>query len=388
MDKSVDVSFLRETEQIGSIGEVLAGLSPGIDIVAAREKADRQRIIARSLGPNAYLLVAVVVMRGAPRLMLFGRCERRVVPLRIGYRRVAGVRVSVFDVIHDGVHLDARCDEAELVRMVQAVRDRMPAELCEFHRLSGTAAGASGRLQCVLRALGGWTTASGPNWRMSLPESFDLLLNGFSPKHRKNVEREWKLLARALEAEPVVQKFACPSEAGDFVSRASAIIAKTYHAKLGIGVGDSGLIRPLIEHDARQGRFRGFILSNGRTDLAYAYATRTVDELSLLAMGYDPAWAKFSVGKALMLRMFRSTIEEGVRIIDFGFGDAEYKRVYGNSFEPETSWCLAKFGARGLILRGFSAAERAATGALGTLPGSAVLKQRLKRWLRRRSTRE
>jgi CelD/BcsL family acetyltransferase involved in cellulose biosynthesis len=57
----------------------------------------------------------------------------------------------------------------------------------------------------------------------------------------------------------------------------------------------------------------------------------------LQSTGFEPRLSELSPGQVMLVRVMRDLHESGVRAIDYGFGDAGYKRIYGTESWDEAT---------------------------------------------------
>lgn len=88
------------------------------------------------------------------------------------------------------------------------------------------------------------------------------------------------------------------------------------------------------EEMARNGWLRGFGLRLGDRLIAYAECYQGYGTLVYERIGYDPEFAKYSPGSILLVRLLARLYEKNCPdIVDFGEGDADYKRNWSNERE-------------------------------------------------------
>jgi hypothetical protein len=192
------------------------------------------------------------------------------------------------------------------------------------------------------------------HWRMSVPETMEQFYSARSRGHRHNLRRairkfdedfsnEAKLVNGASHP---LRDYTSDSDVDNFLKLASAISSKTYQNALGVGLTDDLKTRSRILASARQGRFRGHVLMAARTPCAFQLGLHHKNVYYMENMGYDPAFSSYKPGLILFLRVLESLCADpSVHMIDFYFGDAEYKSRYGTEHWPEA--CVYVFAPRG-----------------------------------------
>lgn len=91
-----------------------------------------------------------------------------------------------------------------------------------------------------------------------------------------------------------------------------------------------------------------WIIHEGEKPIAFSICLGSPGCRHLVANNYDAAYAKWTTGAVLYLRMFRQFIEEGVREVDFGSGGLHYKSKWGAEYTDwKTSYLVFKPGLWG-----------------------------------------
>ncbi len=99
----------------------------------------------------------------------------------------------------------------------------------------------------------------------------------------------------------------------------------------------------------------------------------------VISTGFDPAYAEDRPGTYLLMRAVEDLSADGsAQVIDFGFGDADYKRHFGDGFVEEQDVGIFERRPRTIALNaahsalgGATAAGRAVAGSTGALATSA-----------------
>ncbi len=102
----------------------------------------------------------------------------------------------------------------------------------------------------------------------------------------------------------------------------------------------------------RAGPSRGptaVIAKRGRTIVGVLYGFRWQDQFAHYQSGWDPEFARFSLGSVLVMSAMRLARADGARVFDFLRGQEPYKYRFGAMDRVDTTW-LAPRGAAGRIL--------------------------------------
>ena len=104
--------------------------------------------------------------------------------------------------------------------------------------------------------------------------------------------------------------------------------------------------------------------------------------------GYDPAFSHLSIGTYLQMRVIEDLCADPtVHTLDYGFGDAEYKRRFGTDSWEESNLLVFAPRPRALAINLWRSAVLAAVGATRTALTRAGVLDRIKQGWRRRLAR-
>jgi hypothetical protein len=223
--------------------------------------------------------------------------------------------------------------------------------------------------------------------RLDLPATFEEFLGNLRKATRADIRRDGRRLEAAFRDRLGVVRL--HETGGDVESIATAlehVAAKTYQRGLGAGFIDSPEQRSLIELGLEREAFRAWILEIDGAPVAYWQGSVYGRSYISSATGYDHSFAKHRVGVCLLAHVIGDLCADlGVDCIDWGFGDAEYKRLFSTeSFDERDLVVLAPTlkGARVSVTRaavlGSSAAARKAADTFG------VTNRVKKKWRQRR----
>jgi CelD/BcsL family acetyltransferase involved in cellulose biosynthesis len=128
------------------------------------------------------------------------------------------------------------------------------------------------------------------------------------------------------------------------------ISAKTYHRGLGVGFADSAETRGLFEMALDHGWLRAYVLYVRGTPYAFWEGLMYRQSFFPISTAYDPALEEHRPGAFLLMHIVEQLCGERVNQIDFGLGDANYKRWYSNQNWQEAALCIYAPSMKGLAL--------------------------------------
>jgi CelD/BcsL family acetyltransferase involved in cellulose biosynthesis len=235
-----------------------------------------------------------------------------------------------------------------------------------------------------------YIAATGPYHVVELGSSFDEYLQNKARRHRHELRRKLRRFVERSEGAIDLRSYRSVSEAREFFAVAASVSVKTYqHRLLAVGLPPTPETRAeLLARAARDG-MRGYALFHRGAAIAYGFAKVSEDYLRFVHIGYDPAFADWSPGIVLVHEALRRAwAERRFALVDFGAGEAQYKRA----FSTGTISCATVFifgrHARRLALVVSHRTATAVSDRCGSVLDRFGVKQQVKRYLRGRAVHE
>jgi CelD/BcsL family acetyltransferase involved in cellulose biosynthesis len=372
--RSVDeVEHLREAWQSLAWGRVDADIDFYLTVLRARAGVVRPHVV-------------VVERGGAIEAMAVARVEDVELTSSIGYRAVYRPSVRAITLVHGGIssgvpaaavstlftELGAALTRAEAdVLLLPSIRRDLPV-----HEAAAT---RDARLPCE-------QTEARPHRRLRLPPSLDDVLNSKSSKTREGVTRYRKRLLKAHGDRLSIATLRGVEDADRVFRDLAAVASKTYQHGLGVAFAATEEQRALTLLGLERGWFRAYVLYLDAVPIAFWPGYVYASTFFIGTPGYDPAYAEHRVGQYLMMEMIDDLCRDGeVAYLDYGFGDAEYKRRFSDETWEEVDALLYAPTVRNRRIRvtrqAVSASVRTAKRMLGD-ERQARVKQA---WRRRRA---
>jgi hypothetical protein len=216
--------------------------------------------------------------------------------------------------------------------------------------------------------------------RIAWTGSFERYLESLGKVSRKDLRRTLKKAPEVLGGELRLERYRDPRDVARFVHDAAEVSAKTYQAKLGVGLMPSKATFAELDAAAARGRFLGHVLFLGETPIAFHLGLLNGRCFYMINGGYDPTHAKAQLGMYLFLRVLQDLEAERVpvRVLDYLYGDSPYKLRTSNQRVPERHYYLMKRDAPGTLLaaalRTADAGSRAAGAVLDRMGLKAMMK--------------
>jgi CelD/BcsL family acetyltransferase involved in cellulose biosynthesis len=330
--------------------------------------------------------VVVVEQAGAATGLVVARLEDARLRARLGYGVTYAPRLRMLTVAYGGLLGD--CGPAlafpDVLReslageRVDVVRLRMLPVGSSLHAAASAAAPPLQRRRLAPAAL---------HWHCSIPDSFEEFLAARSKERRRHVRRYQRRLEEAHEQQVEVRLFTSRAELDQLFAETDAVHRTTYQAALGVGFSDDELCRSLTELGMDRGWFRGAILYLGGRPAAFWHGNAYRGTFATSATGFDPAESASRPGTYLLMRLVEDLCADPtVDTLDFGFGDAEYKRHFGDSNALEEDVVVFEPRARALAVNaGQTAVLATAAAGRWALARSGHLRSARKAWRERLS---
>lgn len=222
---------------------------------------------------------------------------------------------------------------------------------------------------------------------ISLPKDFETYLKGLGNSTRYEMKRALRLLEKDTEITTSYRIFTQPEEVAELLKLLQQVSTKTYqHQLLNLGINDNVENHHTFELAARKGWLRSLILFSNNEPIAFQHGFLYNKCFYLTHIGYDPAWAKWSVGTITHAYLIQNLIEVGAEKFDFLYGDNGSKARLSNNQREEQNFYIVprKFPISliALMLQAFNFVMN----KLGSTIEKFGIKTLIRRFLRRRAT--
>jgi hypothetical protein len=349
------ITTVREIEAIRENWKCLEGMRDSdidfyLEFVEASEHVLRPHIIAIYRG-------------GALDALLVGRLEEYDLKLELGYARPKiPTRALVFmdflrgnDSIENGALLVQSVLEA--LRRKQAAMALLPA-MCDsnFYRAAVDLPGFQSRDHAIRQY---------PSYKLNLAGGYGGISKRFSQGLRYEIKKKQKKIAADFGTRARFASYSSPNDLEMVASQMEEVAKKTYQRAIGVGFTNDPFMRRRLLLCARMGWLRAFLAYVD--DQPCAFALGTVYHGTYLSdfVGHDPKYFQYSFGLTVHNYMIEELCKEGVRMIDFGAGEAEYKRRFSTESGTYAEVRIFAPNFNGLALN-------AAASGVGALNKSAI----------------
>lgn len=330
----------------------------------------------------------VVVLReaGKAKSIILGRIEEKPLIVPVGYKKLSTRPVRFLMLIHGGMlGEDSEQSARSIVDSIQQTLRKGEADVAWFYGLD-----TASELYRVSRAAGSVFTkdlfpSQLQRWRGRLPGSYESLLRQLSANTRHNLKRYSKRLQQAFAGQLEVRSYRSSSDLNKILADTEEIASKTYHRGMGVGFVNNDETRKLMALAANQGWLRAHVLYIAGSPAAFWNGFLYRRTFFTWTTGYSPEVADYRPGTFLLQKMFEELCNEGAADeVDFGFGDAQYKRDWCDHEQVQASFLLFAPNLKSVALNCFRTPLIAASStARDLLARAGALQTFKKRWRER-----
>jgi GT2 family glycosyltransferase len=330
-----EVESLREVWEAAGVGDIDSDIDYFLTVVKNVPSIVRPHVV-------------LIRRPGRPALMGIARLERLGVPLSVGYHTLMRPELRAIVVTFGGLIGTAGVDD-ERVLVGELLR---PLSTDEADMLILRNIDTAGTLRDLLVEGVGWLRRSHAQpatrrWVAQVPESLDAFLSSRSAKTRQTLRRQDRKLLREYGDALRLRRFEHPDEMAELCRDMEKVASKTYQRGLDVAYSGSPLDQGLIALGMRRHWFRTWMLYLSDRPVAFWSGTTYAGTFTTRTPGFDPDYAKDSVGRYAMFRMVEDLCAaDDITRLDFGHGDAEYKAAFGTVDRIESDVFVVRQGLR------------------------------------------
>jgi hypothetical protein len=344
-----------------------------LTVVEAREEIERPHVIAVCEGDR-------------PIALLIGRIEEDALEIKLGGKVLFRPWLRQLKMVYGGALGDwteavATAAIGEVMRLLAeggvdlAFFNFLPKDSALF----AAASSVPGFLQR------GPPEPDSAHWSMTLRGSYEEFLQNLPRKKRQAWRRYARRFLQEFGDDVSLECFTDPADLDRIMADSDVVAAKSYHRAFDVGFKNDEDTRRRLKLSLEKGWLRSYLLYVRGAPIAFRHVNRYGETIFAFGTCYDPAYRRYGVGHYLLMRLIEDYSDDpSVGRIDFGFGDAEYKReICDRRWDEASVYILAPGpkGARIKLLR--SSSSILAKWILGVLTRTNLYQRVKTRWRRR-----
>jgi GNAT acetyltransferase-like protein len=313
--------------------------------------------------------VIVLERDGRAQAMLVGWIENGHLRDRVGYLHFPAIPVRMLNFAYGGLLGDSSAENInEFVRAIVAALRNGEADLAALDHLRAGGPIFTEMLSSQRFLTRDHVVKTEPHSMTLLPGTVDELYRGFSQGLRAEIRRKKKKLLADFAEAIEISCYRKSSELDQVVPWLEEIASRTYQRALGVGFRDTHEMRQRLAFCADQGWLRIYVMRLKGEACAFWLGTLYNGSFISDYNSFDPKFREYSLGTYLLATVMEEFCKEGLRNVDFGFGQAEYKDRFGNCHHTEGTVCIFAPSAKGITLN----AIRTSTGSLDKFARKAL----------------
>ena len=271
---------------------------------------------------------------GKPDGILIARHSVGRPKLLLGSKQVPMPRLRTLDITYGGLEARSASTAGKQAAYLRQLLSGGDLDCISIHHLPEDNQIAQ-LLQPGLRWPGDGGPVSTGHWFSELTDLEGQPLSAYPAKARRNFRRKDRNLVNAFNGDVEVRELRHVDEVETLLTVAASICARSYQGRLGVGVRDNPRWRAICSILAATGALRGYLLDAGEATIAYAVGSVREGTCNLMATAFLPEYRSVAPGSYLVRRVIERLQQEKVRWLDFGFGEAPFKKLHGTMHRQE-----------------------------------------------------
>lgn len=275
-------------------------------------------------------------------LLVAARLQKLTLPLQLGYSVLGQITLRGLIVSFDGIlGSQSRADEDLVFGCLRQSLRKGEADIVLMRNVDVGGDRYAAAMASTARLFRGYGQHASRRWVADIPGSFDEFLEKRSSKTRSKLRYYDRVLRKDFGNGLRVRRFERPVEMEELCRDMQAIASRSYQHGLGVAFSDSPIERALIRLGLAKGWHRTWMLYLDGRPVSFWTGVAYGNTFFVGTPGFDPDFAKYSVGRFTMLRMVEDLCaDSNISRLDFGQGEAEYKSSFGRAVRLESEILL------------------------------------------------
>ena len=296
--------------------------------------------------------IIVVYKNENPIFLLIGTILEKDYKLKIGYNSLFKLKVQILEIMYEGIlgtQSPLVCRETVYYLKRYLAKERI--DYIDFKQLN-----INSNMHKALKEFSGKLFISrpdlpNPHIYMDIPQSFRQYLETLDGKERRKIKSETNKFENLLKGKYEIKLYQDIKDLVTIMRDINLIHSKTYQYKLNAPMIYDNETRKKIQFELENKMLRVWIMYIEGKPVSFSTGLLYKDTLLGCKMGYLSEYGQYRPGAYLMTKVVCYLCENNiVSKLDFGFGDAFYKKRYCSSTNFESNVFIFSHNLRGLIL--------------------------------------
>ncbi len=334
-----EIVVARESEEIEAIRPIWEQMQSNESCPVPNADIDRFLTIAKHQDSVIRPYIILLKHNGNPSALVVGRIEKLHIKCAIGYKALFNPLITGFSVVYGGILGDRNNDVCVvLVEKFMEMLARGEIGVVLLNRIATDSLIYRYATKMPSTFSRGHFGKTELHWSMTIPGGIEQLYKSIAPKTRNTLRRKNRKLEKEFGDELKVVTYSDSNDVSSALKAAASISEHTYQTALGVGIVDDQKTREMLDISARRGWLRLSVLYIKGEPCAFQLGLLYYQTYYLEQLGFHPKWTNRNVGTVLFNKILEELCQNpSVERLNFGFGDAQYKRSYGNECWPEAS---------------------------------------------------
>jgi len=287
-----------------------------------------------------------------PKTLLIATVRENYFKLKLGYKSLLSLKTRYLEIMYNGIIGD---DSPVVCRytinFLKKILAKEKIDYIFFKQLD-----INSNLYKAAKKYGGIFSISrfevrNPHLFIDIPDSYEKFLENQTSKRRHEIRRYAKRIENDFKDKILVKLLEEPEEIDLILKDTTEIASKTYQDKIGAAVVNDKETRERFLFELRNRRLKVFIMYLEGKPVAHWIVFLYRGTILGGTTGYLQEYNRYRPGLYLFLKMINYLCQNGkVNKLDFGFGDAQYKREFASSINIESNIFIYSVSPRGFIL--------------------------------------
>lgn len=197
---------------------------------------------------------------------------------------------------------------------------------------------------------------------IALPKSFQEYLAKFSSKTRSELRRQERRLRDHGGGDLLLRRFETREDLDDFLDATEEVVRHSWQfGRVADVVRNNAYWRNKLGHLADEGLLRSYVLHSGGRPCAVELGYQFQNTFHGVQTYYHQDVARLSPGTVLLYSYLQDLfVHRPAQLLSFGFGDSDYKQMFGNASSLDASVLLLRKTLRNRLRRASHATFRSA----------------------------